>query len=88
MTAQEKFWSWFLQHEPELFDFNPDQEAERERIFEQLASELRKVDPDLVFEFGPKEPRREFVVSAGGLKRAFPAVTKLVDASPGLDRWR
>jgi hypothetical protein len=73
---------------PELFAFDPDQEGERERIFDQLASELQKIDPDLTFEFGPNEPRREFVISAGGIKRAFPAVASLADAAPPLDRWQ
>ena len=84
MTAQEKFWNWFIQHELELFDFESDQE----RIFDELAAALQKVDSDLTFEFGPKETRREFVISAGGVKNAFPAVTSLVDAAPTLDRWK
>jgi hypothetical protein len=83
MTAQESFWNWFMQHESELFDF----EADQERIFDQLATELQKVDPDITFEFGPKETRREFVISAGGIKRAFPAVSSLAGAAPILDRW-
>src|ERR1700730_6959782 len=87
MTAQEQFWNWFIAHEPELFDFDPNQLAERERIFDELANQLQEIDPDLVFEFGPREPRREFVISAGGIKRAFPAVVSLVDAAPSLDRW-
>jgi len=73
MTSQQRFWDWFIQHEIELFDF----ESNREEIFDQLAAELQKVDPDLAFEFGPKKPRREFVVSAGGIKRAFAAVKSL-----------
>jgi hypothetical protein len=88
MTAQEEFWNWFVQHEAELFDLNPNRESERERIFDELGRELQKVDPDLAFEFGPNEPRREFVISAGGIKRAFPAVASLVDAAPHLDRWQ
>jgi len=84
MTAHEEFWNWFIQHEVDLFDF----EADREKIFDQLAAELQKVDPDLTFEIGPKRTRREFVISAGGIKRAFPAVALLVNASPILDRWQ
>jgi len=88
MTAQEEFWNWFTQHDTELFDFDPRREAERERIFDELASELQKVDPELTFEFGPNAPRREFVLSAGGIKRAFPAVISLAKAAPALDRWK
>jgi hypothetical protein len=88
LTFLKEFWDWFIQHEGELFNLDPDREDERERIFDELASELQKVDPDLTFEFGPNEPRREFVISAGGIKRAFPAVASLVDAAPALDRWQ
>jgi hypothetical protein len=86
MTAQEEFWNWFIRIEPELFDFDPSQVAERERIFDELATELQKVDPDLTFEFGPNEPTREFVISAGRIKRAFPAVVAPASAAPPLDR--
>jgi hypothetical protein len=88
MTTQAQFWNWFSHHEPELFNFDSNREAERERIFDEISSELQKVNPDLTFEFGPNDARREFVISAGGLKRAFPAVVSLVDAAPTLDRWR
>jgi hypothetical protein len=83
-TAHQEFWNWFNQHDRELFDF----EADREGIFDQLATELQKVDPDLTFEFGPRQARREFVISAGGIKRAFPAVSALAAAAPILERWR
>lgn len=47
------------------------------------------VDPDLTFEFGPLEDgQREFVISAGGIKRGFDAVQRLAAAAPRLSRWR
>ena len=85
MTRQEEFWNWFIEHESEQYDF---EDRDREKTFDQLASVLQKVDPDLTFEFGPKETRREFVISAGGIKRAFPAVGSLVGAAPPLGRWK
>jgi hypothetical protein len=88
VTAEEEFWKWFIQHEVELFDFDPDREAERERIFDQLATELQRVDPNLSFEFGPKSAKREFVISASGIEKAFPAVVSLTKAAPTLDRWQ
>jgi hypothetical protein len=48
VNAQQEFWNWFIQHEVELFDFDPAQEAEREKVFDVLADQLCKVDPDLV----------------------------------------
>jgi hypothetical protein len=42
----------------------------------------------LTFEFGPiREGRREFVVSADGIRKSFPAVRRLVAAAPPLSRW-
>ena len=80
MIAQQEFWNWFREHEMELLDF----EADRERVFDQLATEIQKVDPRLTFEFGPKEATREFVISAGGIRGAFPAVSALMAAAQTL----
>jgi len=49
MRTEEKFWNWFVMHEAELFEFDPSLEVERERLFDQLAAALQKVDPDLAF---------------------------------------
>ena len=84
MTAQQAFWQWFSSHQDELFDF----EADQERVFDELSDRLIRVHPKLTFEFGPKTEWREFVISAGGLLEAFPAVTSLVAAAPKMDRWR
>ena len=84
MTDYQKFWKWFVEHEQDLFNF----EKDKERIFDELADELQKVDGDLTFEFGPKEATREFVISAGGIKRAFPVVTALTAAAPCLKNWQ
>ena len=44
--------------------------------------------PDLLFEFSSvSEGRREFTVSAGGIKSVFPEVTSLVREAPALPRW-
>ncbi len=88
MSPYEEFWNWFTDHEAVLFDL----EKNQERIFDKLIAALRRVHQDLAFEFGPKErekgkERREFVISAGGIKSAFPAVISLRDTAPDLPRW-
>ena len=88
MKAEKEFWNWFVQHEAELFSLRLDRDAERESMFDKLASELKKVHPDLAFEFGPIRTNRELVISAGGIKRAFPGVAALVSSAPTLDRWK
>jgi hypothetical protein len=88
MTAEEQFWIWFVGHEAELFEFDPEDERNRERLFDLLAVELQKVYPDLTFEFSPQGRTREFVISAAGIKGAFPAVVSLAKSAPTLERWR
>src|SRR5713101_6501297 len=79
------FWQYFARDEEAIFSFEKDQK----RAFARLAEELRKVNPDLTFEFGPvTEGVRDFIISAGGIKKAFPAVEKLYSAKPELRRFR
>jgi hypothetical protein len=88
MTSEGMFWKWFSQQEEKLFRFDSDQEEIREQIFDELSGQLQKVHPDLTFEFGPRDTKREFVISAAGLKRAFPAVAALASSAPVLPRWK
>ena len=45
--TQEGFWTWFDEHETELYSFDCDHEAEREAVFDELASALENVHPEL-----------------------------------------
>lgn len=59
---------------------------------ETAAGELRtlieQVNPDLEFDIGPLEAgKREIVISAGGIRDAFPAVEALARGAPPLGRW-
>ena len=84
-TPEEAFWKWFQKNETSLFDF----EKDRDHIFDLLGAEMHKLNPNLTFEFGPKENgRREFVISADGIREAFPEVEALYAASPPLPRWK
>jgi hypothetical protein len=84
-SRESVFWRWFQANEARVFDF----EKDRDRIFDELEKELHKVHPNLTFEFGPNlGGKREFVISADGIKGAFPAVTALADAAPTLPRWK
>lgn len=84
-TREQLFWKWFQENEAKLFNFESDQE----RIFHQLLAQLHKVNPSLTFEFGPKtNGKREFIISADGIKTAFPSVEALYAAAPNLPRWQ
>ncbi len=82
---EEKFWKWFQKNEEQIFKFRNDQEV----IFNQLSHEMETVNPDLTFELGPLEEsgKREFTISAGGIKSAFPFVESLFESAPNLNRW-
>jgi hypothetical protein len=84
-TKEDAFWRWFQKNEGRLYAF----EKDRERTFDDLTGALKRVHPNLTFEFGPVRPdgRREFVISAGGLKGAFPAVEALHAAAPTMEKW-
>ena len=83
-TPESDFWKWFIANDAILFDFERDQE----KIFDTVSEALGKVDPRLTFEFGPKENgRREFVISADGIRDAFPKVEALYAAAPAMPHW-
>ena len=83
-SPELEFWKWFQQNENTLFDFESDQE----RVFDSLVTQMHKVDPNLTFEFGPKKNhKREFVISADGMKASFPKVESLYATAPNLNKW-
>jgi hypothetical protein len=83
-SREQRFWRWFRVNSARLFAFEKDQE----HIFDELARELQSVQKNLTFEFGPvSSGRREFIISAGGIHEAFPAVRSLVAAAPALSEW-
>jgi hypothetical protein len=84
-TPEEDFWKWFKSNEGTLFNF----EKNREQAFDRLGAEMHKLNPSLTFEFGPIENgKRQFVISADGIKDAFPAVEALYAAAPSLPHWK
>jgi hypothetical protein len=85
VSKEEAFWKWFESNEARLFNFEKDQE----KVFDELTTEMHNVQPDLSFEFGrEKNGSREFVISANGMRAAFPAVESLADKAPALPRWK
>lgn len=83
-SPEVRFWSWFEKNQYMLFHFERDQE----RVFERLAAAMKKVNPNLTFEFSMiRNGKREFVISADGIKEAFPAVELLYASAPELPRW-
>jgi hypothetical protein len=81
----DAFWRWFRDHETELLRVRTGHEA----IAGDLDRALSRVDTNLTWEFGPADAApREFVISAGGVKAAFPVVQRLASGAPVLPRWK
>lgn len=78
------FWSWFTSHSAEIATI----ERGDEPIADALHEELKKVRSELTFELGPRMVPRELIVSADGLREAFPAVASLVAAAPAMSGWK
>jgi hypothetical protein len=84
-SLEKDFWDWFRKNELMLFDF----EKNQEQTFDLLTTEMHKIHPNLTFEFGPKENgRRDFVISADGIRDAFPKVESLYAAAPTMAHWK
>jgi len=87
MTDQtyKDFWKWFQQEADRLFYY----EAYEKELLPLTLIELQKINKELVFEIGPEsEGQREFVISANGMKSAFPDVIELVKFAPDMDQWQ
>lgn len=83
-TPELSFWNWFQNNEHLLFSADNGDEP----IIDTLVEQLEAVAADLTFELGPiRDGQREFVLSAGGIKSAFPAVFALAEQAPSLPRW-
>jgi hypothetical protein len=83
-SRQGRFWDWFQRNSDRLVRFEDDQEA----LFLELNAELLRVHKGLTFEIGPLEGgKREFIVSADGVRAVFPAVQQLVAAAPAMPSW-
>ena len=88
-NPEEEFWNWFIKNQDIYYDEIENLNI-RDKIFDKLSTKLRKINPDLVFEFSPKHENgiREFTISADGIKEMFPTVEKLVEKAPKLKNWK
>ncbi|MCB1840188.1 MAG: hypothetical protein H6858_02170 [Rhodospirillales bacterium] len=84
LTADE-FWNWFLQNKSFIEQYHKKPEA----VMDAVQAKIKAVYPDLWFEIGQDENNiYEFIISAGGLKSAIPAVVDLYKAAPQIPGWR
>ncbi len=88
-SKEEKFWIWFVNHH-ETFHSEIENIKKREKIYDKISNQLKKIEPDLTFEFGPilENQVREFTISAEGVIKLFPKVDKLINEAPKLKKWK
>ncbi len=80
----QQFWQWFQANSAELLKVSTCQEP----ICKDLYARMKRVNPGLVYAFGPvRDGGREFVVSADGNKSLFPIVQRLVAVAPRIPGW-
>ncbi len=82
--SYKSFWKWFLERETDFFHY----EQQHSDLLDDTIEKLKTIHPDLVFEISPEyDGKREFIISANGLKEAFASVIELTKSAPVMDRW-
>ncbi|MFV5315439.1 hypothetical protein [Priestia megaterium] len=84
--TEKDFWSWFEKNSEDYFQLD---ENNYDLLFNKLGLQLSKYHKDLTFEFSVEmnQGKREFIISAEGMASAFPAVIKLVEEAPNLEKF-
>jgi hypothetical protein len=83
-TGEKGFWKWFQKNESTIFQ----SEINQKQVLDNISEHLSKYKEGLVFEISQENNgKREFIISADGLKELFPAVESLKVAAPRLERW-
>ncbi|KWU57850.1 hypothetical protein [Priestia megaterium] len=84
--TEKEFWSWFEKNSEDYFQLD---ENNYDLLFNKLGLQLSKYHKDLTFEFSVEmdQGKREFIISAEGMVSAFPAVIKLVEEAPCLEKF-
>lgn len=82
-TNIDSFWNWFMQNSS---SFNEKQPSWRK----ELSQHLKQIHPDLTFLIGrlQNHSKKDFIVSASGIKEAFPFVLDVVNAAPDIKEWK
>lgn len=101
-TSTEKiieFWEWFFNNELKVYNalnsYSANQKGRQQPhnppALEAMSKRLKRVDPNLTYEFLPKMEEDErfiFYVSAGGIKETFPIVVNMVRFAPDSKLFR
>lgn len=84
--TEQDFWNWFTANQNEIYNIKTGEES----VTKDLLKQLNKLDDNLVWSMSATSTnnKRDFIISAGGIKSTFPEVIKLVNSAPKeLTRW-
>lgn len=88
MNKVETFWQWFLDHNEQLTMLADFDEAEQQRLLDNLQQQLTQYCNGLTFEMGDPTPNgRTLIFSAEGDGDLFEPLLALTDSTPILDWW-
>ncbi len=84
--SQAEFWDWFVKNEDKIWTIDRNQE----KVIRMVGEALDRYHPGLAFEFGMDvvDGKREFILSADGIRSNIPLVESLHLAAPDLPRWQ
>lgn len=81
-----QFWAWFQKNEDSLYSL--DALRSQSELLSELGEVLQQTNENFSFEIGPiHDDKRELVLSANGIREAFPELEELAEQSPSLARW-
>lgn len=88
-SKEKKFWRWFSKNIERFNEFESDVEGNLDLLCLKLGKVHECIVPELLMN-ETEEPlrERELIISADGIKEAFPAVEKLVKCAPNIPGWQ
>lgn len=85
----DEFWNWFKNNQEEFYNLDHEKMDELEMSFQKLDIQLKSLNESFTYEFSPvfENGKREFILSADGVRDVFPDLLDLFKRSPDLEKW-
>ncbi|MCB1592953.1 MAG: hypothetical protein KDI90_10945 [Alphaproteobacteria bacterium] len=84
-TPEDRFWNWFIRDRLFIETFITDSDP----VIDAIQEQLNLISPHVTFEIGQSAKGTfEFIISAGGVKKLIPVVSRLHNAAPRMKGWK
>lgn len=89
LRKAREFWQWFKEHQAAYLFINDVAADEKEKLLDELLTELHRYNPNLFFEMGDNEQAEqpELLFTAEGVAEHFPSLELLWEMAPVLKEW-